>query len=297
MIYIIQEAFKGFAKNKSMGFITIGIITISLFIFGLFISGTANLMNAIKLAEDKIEMVAYLNDGLSQGDINTIEQQIATIAGVSDVEFVSKEKALEQFRKDLGNDEELLNVFEINPLPASFKVHISMAYKTPEYLAEISQKIGLFSGIEDVDYGAEWVADLDRIVKILFIIDILLGIVLALASVFIVFNTIRLTVHARKTQIDIMDLVGATERYIEFPYIIEGIFHGLIGSGIATLFLYLIFSFIHTRFPDVVFMSNILIYLIIAFGVLLGFIGSYMSVKQCLSEIRETKSRLLPNKQ
>lgn len=294
MIYIILEALKGFAKNKSMGFITIGIITISLFIFGLFISGTANLMNAIKLAEEKIEMVAYLDDGLSKGDINTIEQQIATIAGVSDVEFISKEKALEQFKSELGNDEELLSVFDVNPLPASFKVHISMAYKTPEYLEEISEKIALFNGIEDVDYGAEWVADLDRVVKILFLIDVLLGIVLALASIFIVFNTIRLTVHARKTQIDIMDLVGATERYIEFPYIIEGIFHGLIGSGIATLFLYLIFSFIRSRFPDIIFMNNTLIYLLVAYGVLLGFVGSFMSVKQCLSEIRETKSRLLP---
>ena len=291
MIYIIQEAFKGFSKNKSMNFITIGIITVSIFIFGLFIVGTANLMNIIKLAEDKIEMIAYINNNVSNEDIDKLQNNIMSIAGVQSVEFISKDKAKENFRKEFKEDADLLDVFEQNPLPASIKVYVSMAYKDPQSLKEISSKISLFREIEDVNYGAEWVDDLDRVIKILFLIDFIIGIIITLASIFIVFNTIRLTVHARRDQIDIMDLVGATESYIEIPYIIEGIFHGLTGSLISAGILYLMFSFLHARFPDFLFIGNSIIYILIIFGVFFGFTGSFMSVKQCMSEIRGMKSR------
>ncbi len=291
MIYIFQEAFKGFFKNKSMSLITVGIVSVSIFIFGLFIIGTANLMNLIKLAEDKIEMVAYINENTNENGIQSVRNNILSIAGVQSVEYISKEQAKEQFIKDFKDNANLLEVFENNPLPASIKVHISIAYKNPENLKNISEKIALFKEVSDVDYGAEWVDELDRAVKFLFIIDIILGIIIALASVFIVFNTIRLTIMARKDQIDIMDLVGATESYIEIPYIIEGIFHGLLGSLISAGILYLLFSFLSTKFPALISMNNSIICILAIFGVFLGFIGSIMSVKQCLSEIRDFKSR------
>ena len=293
MIYIIQEAVKGFFKNKSMSFITIGIITISIFIFGLFIAGTANMLNVIKLAEDRIEMIVYLKDNLKAEEIKLLDEQIATILGVQQTEFVSKEQALENFKKEMSENSPLLSAFESNPLPASIKVTVSMAYKTPEYLHEISEKIKLFSGVEDIDYGSEWIDDLDRIIKILFFIDIILGIIITLSSVFVVFNTIRLTVYARREQIDIMDLVGATETYIELPYIIEGIVHGLFGSLISTALLYSLFSFISTKIPNVIFLNSSLTVFMVFFGMILGFTGSFMSVKQCMNEIREVK-RLEP---
>lgn len=294
MIYIIQEAFKGFLKNKSMSFITIGIITISIFIFGLFIAGTANLMNVINLAEERIEMIVYLSDNMSGDETNLLIEQISTILGVSSTEYITKEKALEQFKSELKDNSDLLSAFETNPLPASIKIYVSMAYKTPVYLKEISEKIQLFKGVEEVDYGSEWIDDLDRLIKVLFLIDLILGIIITLASVFVVFNTIRLTVYARKEQIDIMDLVGATESYIELPYIIEGIVHGFFGSLISTLILYVLFSFIQTKLPTIIFLNNGIIFSLVFFGMFLGYIGSFMSVKQCMTEIREIK-RLEPS--
>lgn len=289
MIYIIQEAFKGFGKNKSMSFITVGIITISIFIFGLFIVGTANLMNIIKMAEDKIEMIAYVEDDASDEDIAVLKRRILSIAGVQDVEFISKDMALKKFKSQFADNSDLLTVFETNPLPASFKIFVSMAYKNPDNLREISNKIMLFENIDSIDYGAEWIEELDRAVKILFLIDLILGIIIALSSIFIVFNTIRLTVYARKEQIDIMDLVGATSSYIEIPYIIEGIIHGLTGSIISAGILYLLMKFLSSKLPDIIFMNNAIMAILVIFGVLLGFTGSFMSVKQCMKEIREMK--------
>ncbi|MDY6787148.1 MAG: permease-like cell division protein FtsX [candidate division WOR-3 bacterium] len=289
MIYIVQEAFKGFGKNKSMSFITVGIITISIFIFGLFIVGTANLMNIIKMAEDKIEMIAYVEDDASDEDIAVLKRRILSIAGVQDVEFISKDMALKKFKSQFADNSDLLTVFETNPLPASFKIFVSMAYKNPDNLREISNKIMLFENIDSIDYGAEWIEELDRAVKILFLIDLILGIIIALSSIFIVFNTIRLTVYARKEQIDIMDLVGATSSYIEIPYIIEGIIHGLTGSIISAGILYLLMKFLSSKLPDIIFMNNAIMVILVIFGVLLGFTGSFMSVKQCMKEIREMK--------
>ncbi|PIP13321.1 MAG: hypothetical protein COX48_04595 [bacterium (Candidatus Stahlbacteria) CG23_combo_of_CG06-09_8_20_14_all_34_7] len=293
MIYILQETVKGFFKNKSMNLITIGIITISIFIFGLFIAGTANLLNVIQIAEDRIEMIVYLNDNLDSNGIKLLNEQISTILGVQQTEFVSKEQSLENFKKEMSENSPLLSAFESNPLPASIKVTVSMAYKTPDYLKEISEKLKLFEGVEDVDYGSEWIDDLDRLIKILFLIDIILGIIITLSSVFVVFNTIRLTVYARSEQIDIMDLVGATETYIEFPYIIEGIVHGFLGAIISTVILYSLFSFIATKIPNVIFLNSSLIFFLVLFGIILGFTGSFMSVKQCMNELREIK-RLEP---
>lgn len=107
------------------------------------------------------------------------------------------------------------------------------------------------------------------------------------------FNTIRLTVYARREQIDIMDLVGATETYIELPYIIEGVVHGLFGSLISTAILYSLFSFIASKVPNVIFLNSSLVFFLVLFGMILGFTGSFMSVKQCMNEIREVK-RLEP---
>jgi len=291
MLYIIQEAFRGLGQNKSMSFITIGIISISIFIFGIFVLGTANLLKVISVAEERVEMIVYLNDSVSERDLNILQQQISTILGVQGTEYISKETALEQFKTDLKENTDLLSAFETNPLPASIKVYISMAYKTPEYMKEISQKVALFSGVDDIDYGAEWIEDLDRVIKILFVVDLVLGILIALASVFIVFNTIRLTVYARRDQLDIMDLVGATEMYLELPYIAEGVFHGLAGSMISTLLLYFLFSFISSKVPGLIFLNTALVWVMIIFGMLLGLVGSYMSVKQCMGEIREVKRK------
>jgi len=289
MIYILQETFKGFFKNKSMNLITIGTITVAIFIFGLFIAGTTNLLNVIRIAEDRIEMVVYLKEDISKEQIDDLQNKISTILGVQSTQFVSKEEALKQFRNDLKEDATLLQAFETNPLPPSIKVNISMAFKTPEYLKEISDKIKIFEGVDDIDYGAEWIKELDKLVKILFFIDIFLGIIIIFASIFIVFNTIRLTVYARKEQIDIMDLVGATETYIELPYIIEGMVYGFLGSLISTFILYLLFETISKKIPNIIFMNSNAVFFFIFFGTLLGFIGSFLSVKQCVNEIREMK--------
>ncbi len=288
MIYILSETFRSLWNNKMMTFVTIGIIFFSMLIFSAFLLITVNIFRGIAVLEDKVVMMAYLEDGLSKDFVKNLEKQIESIAGVESVEYVSKKKALEIFKKNMKGQDDLLKAVEVNPLPASFYVYIYTSYKTPELLDDIAKKISILPGVEEVDYGKQWVGKLDKIIKYVFFIDLILGIILGLSSIFIVYNTIKLTVFARKMQIEIMRLVGATNTFIEMPFILEGILQGLVGSLLAIWILNIGYRFVSSLFPfGMIYLPDVFVWGVIIFGIFLGYIGSSMSVRRYLKTIKQ----------
>ncbi len=283
MIYILTETFRSMFRNKMMTFVTIGIIFFSMLIFSAFLLVTVNIFRGIALMEDKVVMMAYLEDGLTSSSVKEMQKRIEGIAGVESVEYVSKERALEIFKEKMKDRKDLIEAVEVNPLPASFYVYIYTSYKTPELLQDIAKKISVLPGVEEVDYGEQWVGKLDKIVKYIFFIDIILGLILGLSSIFIVYNTIKLTVFARKDQIEIMRLVGATDSFIEIPFILEGLLQGVLGAIFAILILVWGYKGLQSLFP---FYIEPLPYLfkwaIVLFGMFLGYVGSSMSVRRYL---------------
>ncbi len=280
MLFIIREAMTGLWRHRLMSIISLGVIFFSLLILGIFLLGTFNLFAIIKVAEQKVEITAYLEDDLSEGEIKTLQTNISNLSGVKKVVFVSKDEALNKFRKELVQAKDLLNMLEINPLPASFQVKLDEGYKSPETVKEIAHKVSLFNGVEDVIYGEEWVKRLSKIINFLFIFDIFLGIIISLSSIFIVSNTIRLTVIVRKDSIEIMDLVGATNEMITAPFMLEGIIQGAVGGIFTSYILYEIYRLVHLKFLTFYFPGRSLILGITVFGMLLGYIGSSISVKK-----------------
>ena len=280
MLFIIREAMTGLWRHRLMSTISLGVIFFSLLILGIFLLGTFNLFAIIKVAEQKVEITAYLEDDLSEGELKTLQNNISNLSGVKKVVFVSKNEALNKFRKELTQAKDLLNMLEINPLPSSFQVKLDEGYKSPETVKEIAHKVSLFNGVEDAIYGEEWVKRLSKIINFLFIFDIFLGIVISLASIFIVSNTIRLTVIARKDSIEIMDLVGATNEMITAPFMLEGIIQGAVGGLFTSYILYEIYRLVHLKFFTFYFPGRPLILGITVFGMILGYIGSGISVKK-----------------
>jgi cell division transport system permease protein len=282
-MFILREAFRGLSKNKLMALVTFGVMFFSLFIFGLFLISTVNLFLLIHRAEEKIGIIAFLEDELTDEETEALSRDIGTLMGVKEVVFVSKQEALESFRKDLGEDSELLEALEDNPLPASFDIKLYESFKDPNNLKNIANKIEAMPGIEEIKYGEEWVRILDRVVKILVAIDLILGVIISLSSVFVVANTIKLTVFARRKQIEIMELVGATHRFIISPFIVEGIIEGLIAGGVAAGLLFGVYNIFATRLGDFMQVTRELFILVLVFGTLLGYLGSHLSVKRFLS--------------
>jgi cell division transport system permease protein len=281
-MFILKEAFRGLSKNKLMAFVTFGVMFFSLFIFGLFLISTVNLFLLIHKAEEKVGITAFLEDELTDADIEMMKRDISTLMGVKEVTFVSKQQALENFREELGEDSDLLEALETNPLPASFDITLYESFKDPQNLESIAQKIEAMPGIEEIKYGEEWVRILDRVVKILAGIDLILGVIISLSSIFVVSNTIKLTVFARRKQIEIMELVGATHRFIISPFIVEGIIEGLLAGGVASGLLFGVYTLFAFRLGEFIQLTRELFILVLVFGTLLGYIGSHISVKRFL---------------
>jgi cell division transport system permease protein len=281
-MFILREAFRGLSKNKLMALVTFGVMFFSLFIFGLFLISTVNLFLLIHRAEEKIGITAFLKDELTDEETEALRRDIGTLMGVREVVFVSKQEALESFRKELGEDSELLEALEENPLPASFDIKLYESFKDPGNLENIAQKVEAMPGIEEIKFGEEWVRILDRVVKILVAIDLILGVIISLSSIFVVANTIKLTVFARRQQIEIMELVGATHRFIISPFIVEGIIEGLLASVVAAGLLFGVYNIFAARLGDFIQVTKELFLLVLFFGTLLGYIGSHVSVKRFL---------------
>ncbi|TET21133.1 MAG: ABC transporter permease [Candidatus Cloacimonadota bacterium] len=281
-MFIIKEAIRGLSKNKLMALVTFGVMFFSLFIFGLFLISTINLFLLIQKAEEKVAITAFLKDGLKEDEIASLRRDITTLMGVRKVIFVSKQEALEQFRKDLGEDSDLLEALEDNPLPSSFDIRLYESFKDPKNLENISSKVDAMPGVEEIKYGKEWVKILDRVVKILVGIDLILGVIISLSSIFVVANTIKLTVFARRQQIEIMELVGASNRFIIGPFIVEGIIEGLLAGGVAAGLLFGVYSLFAAKLVDFIQVTKELFIAVVVFGTILGYVGSHISVRKFL---------------
>ncbi|TES92308.1 MAG: ABC transporter permease [Candidatus Cloacimonadota bacterium] len=281
-MFILKEAFRGLSKNKLMAVVTFGVMFFSLFIFGLFLISTVNLFLLIHKAEEKVQITAFLQDDLSQDEIEVLKRDISSLMGVKEVIFVSKQEALEKFREELGEDSELLEALETNPLPASFDIKLYESFKDPDNLENLSNKVDAMIGIEEIKYGEEWVKILDRVIKILVGVDLILGIIISLSSIFVVANTIKLTVFARRDQIEIMELVGANNKFIIGPFLVEGIIEGFLAGAVASGLLFGIYIFFAARLGDFILLTRELFISVIIFGTILGYIGSHISVKRYL---------------
>ena len=285
-MFSLREALIGLRRNGVMTFIAIGIMFFSLFLFGAFLWGTFNLFGVIRLAREKVEINAFLRENLPEKQIEELSDKLMSMVGVDGVEYISKEEALGKFQEEIKDAPSLIEAVKTNPLPASFSIKLKDGYTSPKEVKEISDKIKIFDEFIAVEYGESWINRLDKVVKILFLFDILLGIVISFASVFVISNTVRLTVLARKTTIEVMKLVGATEKTIHAPFILAGSIEGGVAGIMSGGLLYLIYQLSSKFFVKFYFPHNLIIVGTVIFGIVLGMIGSKLAVKTTSKEMK-----------
>ena len=285
-MFSLREAFIGLKRNGIMTFIAIGIMFFSLFLLGAFLWGTFNLFGIINLAREKVEINAFLRENLPEKQVEELAGKLMSMVGVAKVEYVSKEEALKKFQEEIKDAPSLIEAVKTNPLPPSFSIKLKDGFTSPEKVKEVSEKINIFDEFIAVEYGKSWINKLDRVVKILFLFDILLGIVIGFASVFVVSNTIRLTVIARKRTIEVMKLVGATEKTIHAPFILAGAIEGGVAATMSGGLLYLIYELTSKLLVEFFFPQNFIIIGTIVFGIILGMIGSKIAVKTTSKEMK-----------
>jgi cell division transport system permease protein len=288
MGFYIREALLSFRRSALMSMATILSITTILIIVGMFLLISINSSLFLKNIESQLEIIVYLEDDISNVGLNNLKNNVTSIEGIKEVKYVSKEEAYQRLSKDLGEQKDILSAIETNPLPASFEIQI----KDPKTIEQIANQIAEFKKVEEVEYGRETAERLLNFTYIFRRAGILVLALLIFASILIISNIIKITVYARRNEIEIMSLVGATSWFIKWPFIIEGFLQGFISSVFSLIILYNFYFFtvtkVHQAIPFLpLVVDNIDLLpvgiVVVVLGSLVGILGSIFSVGKYLN--------------
>ncbi len=231
--YFLKEAVVGVAKNRWMTLASAGVTFATLLVLGIFVIFNNNLQVIVEDLKGQVEIVAYVED-VEQEHINIAKAELLTISGISEIRYVSKEEALERLREMLGEYKDITAGFdERNPLPPSFEIVL----EDPDTVAEVAERIAKVPFINKVDYGQDVVEKLFDVMRIAQLIGLGFMTIMLVMAVFLISNTIKLTVYARRREITIMKFVGATDWFIRWPFILEGLLLGAFGTVLALVAL------------------------------------------------------------
>lgn len=203
--------------------------------FGLLVTNMGDLLARFGA---ELHVVAYLEAGLGDDELRALAASVSTVEGVEDVKIVSKAEALDRFRESVGGAA-LLEGLADNPLPASLEVALQPRDRTPEGVAIVVGALSGLPGISELAHGQEWVEGYARFASLVRAGSLGLGLILAVAALMIVANTIRLAVYSREDESEILLLVGASRSFVRIPFLLEGALQGAIGGALAVGLLYL----------------------------------------------------------
>jgi len=291
---VVRDTLKSIERNNLMSVASVLSVIAALIILGIFLILTINVEEVTKDVESKLELKIFLQSDFTDTQGKTIQQALEKSSLIESVTFESAEEALEKFTVSLEDYAPLLSGYnsENNPMPASFVVRVT----DPEDMDEVQNLAMSFrgNGVEYVRYGQEYVEALVSFNKFTNTLSIVVLAVLSMISIFIIYNTIKLTVFARRREIGIMKYVGATNSYIRAPFILEGTMLGLMGAIVAFLIIRITYYYIlglvggnlflpvdaTLASPDTV-MGQLLFFFLI-YGGFIGAVGSIFAIRKFL---------------
>ncbi|MGB9866350.1 MAG: permease-like cell division protein FtsX [Bacillota bacterium] len=286
--YMAAEAVASFRRNRFMTLASVTTVMLCLTVLAGMYAVTCNVNKLIQVTEAQVEIRAYLSPNLDSKGLKALQDQLKQIEGIQSFTYISKEQALEQMKQQFGDRKGLLEGIEkVNPLPASFQIKVT----DPAVLGLVAEKVKALSGVDEVDYQKDLVDKLVAVTRGLKVASTVLIAALGTVTVLVISNTIRLTVYARRKEIAIMKLVGATDTLIRVPLVLEGMLLGLLGglaAGICTSLVYgYVFNLVVSSMPFIPLVSPgalwaKLLWLTLAAGGAIGVTGSALSIKRFL---------------
>lgn len=234
--WFFLEAFKSMIRNGLMTIASVLTIALSLFLVGLFTFASVTINQTIGSFEKQLEIEVFLKDEASPQDIQSLQDTINSWSEVETVTYISKEEALQRFKERYKDHPELIENIQGNPLPASFVIRL----KDPQKVEEVAKRFDGNPAVEDVEYGQKYVKRLFEALKVIRYSGFAFILLLAFVSIILISITIRLAIFARRQEISIMRLVGASNWFIRLPFVIEGCIQGLLGALVAAAGIYII---------------------------------------------------------
>ena len=264
-------------------------VLITFFIFGTFTLLALNFNKSIEDIASQVEIRVYLNDDIKMVDQREIEVKLNEQSGVKAVTYESKDEAFLNLKENLGSNEGLLEGYDLNnnPLPSSFIVNL----KDPSYADEVTKSVESMTGVEGIGNQQDVIDTISKFVDVVQIVGIGLFVVFVGVSVFLIMNTIKLTVYSRRREVGIMKFVGATDWFIRWPFVIEGIVIGAIGAFLSSIVLYFAYNAVFKWIVSSMFIVNLvqpqfvlttLLACFVGGGILIGAIGSIFALRKFL---------------
>lgn len=241
VLYFVRAAGDGLRSSPVTSAVAVGTIATTLLVIGVFALVLKQMSGLVEQVGDDLTVTAYLEDSVDGRAARELATRVATVEGVSGVEVVTRDEALRRFESAAGDRTGLLDGLVENPLPASLEIALAPDERTRAGIDRLIGALDGVPGIAEIGHGQEWVETYGRVLAGIRRAALALGAVLALAAFLIVANTIRLAIHARRDEVEILALVGASRAFIGTPFLLEGALQGTVGAGLSLAFLYLLF--------------------------------------------------------
>lgn len=285
--FLAGEAARDLRRAGRVGLSAILLITLSLAALGCFWLLSLNLGRAVEQWRERVRVVAYLRDEPRGAGVDELLARVQALDGVQRVRFVSRAEALSSLKRSLGAQASVVDQLPRNPLPASLEVTPTPEAATPDGTRELVQRLSAMSEVDEVQGGAEWVESLAQWQRLFQLTGLGVGAVLALAAILTVTTATTLVLHARRDEMEIMRLVGATEAVIRLPLLLQGMTQGLLGAALALAALVAAHAVFAPRLEPLltltlglvrsVFLSPAQMALLLAGGAMLGAFGGLLA--------------------
>ncbi|OGW22659.1 MAG: hypothetical protein A3K09_00005, partial [Nitrospinae bacterium RIFCSPLOWO2_12_FULL_47_7] len=259
----------------------------------LFLIIFVNLNAFLFTWSNEVQLIVYLDDNISAKDRQVLEKRISQNPDLKSISYVSRDMAWESFKNTFSARTDFLKSLDFNPLPASYNLQFKQSPERVDKIRKFAEEIRKSSGVESLEFGEKWIARFENFMIFLRVFLLAVGGFLGLGLIFIVSNTIKLSVYSRQDEIELMLMVGATHGYIKTPFLLEGIAQGFAGALISLVLIKLIHIQMKLQFQetlesiihggDFLFISPFYVFLIFLVSILVGMLGSYFSINQFLT--------------
>lgn len=287
--FYVIEAYRGLRANSLVNLLAMGTISMAMLLVGFFLIVFLNLHSAVGAMGERLQISAYIAEGITQQQKDVLKARLKTEPGVRRVSFLSKAEALAILRRELKEQDALLEGLGENPLPDSYELTIDPKFAQTGKMEALAKRISRFEGVEDVSFGRQGVEILNRLLALVTYGGMTLAVLLGVTVVFIISNSVRLALYSRGQEIELMQWIGATRGFIMGPFLVEGMLVTMVGTALSVGILAALFQAVPQEAALFLagpggfqFLSPPVIAYMVAGGGALGLAGSLVSVNKFL---------------
>lgn len=284
-MHAFREAFAAVHRAPVLTLLSAAMVALALYVVGLFGLVSYNLQQALAQVGERVEVVAYLRDDTRPQELEIAREDLSDMNEIESIRHVTKDEALVAARTDLPEFDDLFAAMESNPLPASLEIVLTPGNRTPDVVARVANRLTVYPFVEDVRYGQEWVDRLHLLQRIGAMGTAILGGAFAMVAALIIGTAIRIAIFARREEIYIMRLVGATNGFIRRPFLLEGALTGLLGGVLAAGLTFGSWVVVSRAVLELAWLPAAWVAGGIAAGTLFGAIASTLALRRYLREV------------